>query len=129
MDDSSITYAASRIPLGFDSVDLARTRAHNQLVLRAMEAHGIALHFADDTPEDQEDAMRAALGRVAAGMAAGALIALARDPVLKLTAEQALRVDELAIELDVDTVQTLTGEEDTAAMEALLGSYDAVLPA
>ena len=129
MDDGSITHAARRIPLGYDPADLARTRAYNHLVGLAVESHGIALHYADDTPEGQEDAMRAALGRVAAGMAAGALVALTSDPVLQLTEEQALRVHELAIELDVDTAQTLTSEVDAAAVEALLGLSDVGLPA
>ncbi|MFB8441202.1 hypothetical protein ACFC7A_19365 [Streptomyces niveus] len=97
------------LALGYDPGDLLRTKAFKNLVDRAAEAYGIAMHYADDDPDAASDAMTNALAAVARGFAAAALEALAQDEVLALSLDQKLRLDELTGELDLETVEFLRG--------------------
>jgi hypothetical protein len=103
----SIRRRAAYLALGHDPGDPHRTRAFANLVEKAAEGHGIALHYAGDDPDAGDQAMRHALNTVARGFAAATLEALARDEKLALCIEQKARLDELMIELDLRTVEIL----------------------
>lgn len=99
-----------RLALGFDAADVHRTRAFGHVVDRATEAYGTAMHYADaEDPEDARAAMSAAMEAAARGFAAAAVEAITQDDVLKLSAEQKARLNELAIGLDQETVELLHG--------------------
>ncbi|MBT2386541.1 hypothetical protein [Streptomyces sp. ISL-11] len=95
---------------GYNAGDLHRAQAFQRLVGRAAEAYGIALHDADDGDLDTaNEAMSRALEAVAQGFAASALEGVAQDEVLGLSAEQKLRMGELAAGLDLETAEFLRG--------------------
>jgi len=98
---------SERLVLGYDVGDEDRTRAFTNLVARAVEAYGIALHYADDDPDAAGEAMGHALGAVARGFAAATLETLAQDEVLALSIEQKLHLDALIVELDLETSEIL----------------------
>jgi hypothetical protein len=100
---------AKSLALSYDPSDLLRTQAFTNLVDRAAEAYGIAMHYADDDPDAASEAMNHALAAVARGFAAAALEAVTRDEALRLSLDQKLRLDELSGELDLETVETLRG--------------------
>lgn len=109
-DDSPLQTArqlSERLVLSYDAGDEDRTRAFNALVVRAAEAYGIALHYADDDPDAAGEAMSHALGAVARGFAAATLEILAQDEVLALSIDQKLHLDELIVELDLETSEIL----------------------
>ena len=100
---------ANGFALGYDLGDLLRTKAFTNLVDRAAEAYGIGMHYAEGDPNAAREAMNIALGSAARGVAAAALEAVAQDETLALSLDQKLRLDELAGELDLETVELLRG--------------------
>lgn len=84
----SVGEAAEGLALGFDTEVPHRARAFANLVDRAAEAHGIALHYAGDDPDADEQAMHQALLAVSRGFAAATMESLARDEELALSTEQ-----------------------------------------
>lgn len=110
-DDSPVRTArqlSERLVLGYDAGDEDRTRAFNNLVDRAVVAYGIAQHYADDDDADAAaEAMSHAVGAVARGLVAAALEALAQDEVLALSLDQKTHLDELIVELDLETSEIL----------------------
>ncbi|HBF84950.1 MAG TPA: hypothetical protein DD420_34990 [Streptomyces sp.] len=100
---------SERLVLSHDAGDENRTRAFGALVARAAEAYGIALHYADDDPDAAGEAMSHALGAVARGFAAATLEILAQDEILALNLDQKLHLDELIVELDLETSERLHG--------------------
>ncbi|MEU6467438.1 hypothetical protein [Streptomyces sp. NPDC046976] len=110
-DDSPVRTArqlSERLVLSYDAGNEDRTRAFNALVVRAAEAYGIALHYADDEdPDAAGEAMSHAVGAVARGFAAATLEILAQDEVLALSIDQKLHLDELIVELDLETSEIL----------------------
>ncbi|MER6126684.1 hypothetical protein ABT173_29565 [Streptomyces sp. NPDC001795] len=93
--------------LGYDAGDVHRTGAFTNLVARAAEAYRISLHYADDDPDAAGEAMTHALGAVARGFAAATLETLAQGEVLALSIEKKLHLDELIVELDLETSEIL----------------------
>jgi hypothetical protein len=111
-DDESPVRTARQLSeclvLGNDAGDVHRTRAFTNLVARAAEAYGIALHYADDDdPDATVKAMTHAVGAIARGFAASTLETLAQDEVLALSIEQKSHLDELIVELDLETLEIL----------------------
>lgn len=98
---------SERLVLDYDAGNMHRTRAFTNLVARAAEAYGISLRYADDDPDTAVEAMTHALGAVARGFAAATLETLAQDEVLALSIEQKLHLDELIVELDLETSEIL----------------------
>ncbi|SCG07843.1 hypothetical protein GA0115259_111994 [Streptomyces sp. MnatMP-M17] len=98
---------SERLVLSRDAGNEDRTRAFNALVARAGEAYGIALHYADGDPDAAGEAMSHALGAVARGFAAATLEILAQDEVLALNIDQKHHLDELIVELDLETSELL----------------------
>ncbi|MFJ1744349.1 hypothetical protein ACIOG4_37585 [Streptomyces microflavus] len=110
-DDASPVRTARQLSeclvLGYDAEDEDRTRAFNNLVDRAAVAYGIAQHYADDDADAAAEAMSHAIGAVARGLVAAALEALAQNEVLALSLDQKLHLDELIVELDLETSEIL----------------------
>jgi len=103
----AVRQLSERLVLDFGVGDECRTRAFINLVDRAAEAYGIALHYANDGPGAGTEAMSHALGAAARGFAAATLEALARDEVVALSIEQKLHLDELIVELNLKTSEIL----------------------
>lgn len=94
-----------------ESDDPLERMAADHVLDKACETYGIARHFAagGGEMEDEREAMWHALARVAPMVTAAALHQVAGDTALGLSVEQKLRLDELAVDLDLDVAEILSG--------------------
>ncbi|WP_103529064.1 hypothetical protein [Streptomyces sp. SM12] len=101
------------LPLSGADPDPGVSTALEALTERACHSYGIALHYAGEGERDggeaTREAMRHAVQAVAPGFAAAAITRLADDPRLGLTSQQRLYLEELAVSLDLEVLETLRG--------------------
>ncbi|MFE4398683.1 hypothetical protein ACFRPV_33120 [Kitasatospora sp. NPDC056808] len=97
--------------LGDHPTDPLDNPAYQALAQRAADAFEIALHHHQGacTAEARQEALHNALANAAPALVAAALVRLADDPGLGLTAEQRAYLTDIAIGLDLDTVEDLSG--------------------
>ncbi|MFH8886590.1 hypothetical protein [Streptomyces californicus] len=118
---ASVPVRNSTLALTLDDPAPGVSAALEALATLAWHSYGIALHYTgEDDPNGAEatmEAMRHAVQAVAPGFTAATLVRLANDPQLGLTTEQRLYIDELAIALDLETLEALHGADPGTSSE------------
>ncbi|MDY0814833.1 hypothetical protein [Kitasatospora purpeofusca] len=104
------TASARLLVLGDDHQDPLDRLAYRDVAARAHEALEIAPHYqGEGSMAAREDALHNAIAVAVPAIVAAALLRLFDDPAARLTGEQQEYVTALAVGLDVDTAENLSG--------------------
>ena len=99
-----------RLVLGDNHLDPLDQLAYQRVAEHAGEAFEIALHYQGKcSMQAHQEALHNALAVAAPAIVAAALVQLVDDPVLGLTEEQSEYLTDLAVSLDLHTVENLSG--------------------
>lgn len=116
------TTSARTLLLGDDHHDPLDRQAYAAVAERAHEAFEIALHYQGDcTSEARKEALHNALAAAAPAIVAAALLRLADDRTAQLSGEQREFLSDLAVSLDLETAENLSGANGDGSV-VVLGS-------